>query len=200
MMNNTSSRANAFAQAEKMHRRAVTGSVLAGVLMMGLGLAIALSPLTAGVVLAYLITGGLSVYGGMQILAFLRAPRGQRSGLMLAGGVLLFFFSLFTLFSAVQSVYGTLAMISSLTSVVAFFTLLSAVVRFSLYTDSRDREVPGAAFLLVSSILNVMLGAFLLINPIAGWFSLSVVWGVYLGVSGFSLMVESLTEASRKPA
>lgn len=184
-------------QTEKARKRGIIGSVLAGILMIALGLVVAFSPLTAGISLAYLITGGLGVYGGMQTFSFFRTPREQRSGLMLANGILLIFFSLFTLFSALQSIYGTLAMISSLSSVIAFFTILGSVARFSAYIDTRDQQLPGSGFMLASSILNIILGGFLLINPIVSWFSLSIVWGIYLSVSGLSLMIESLSNAKR---
>lgn len=198
-MNRTTSTASISPQlqAEKLRKRGVIGSVLAGALLIVLGLVAAFSPLTAGVSLAYLLTGGLGLYGGMQTFAFFRTPREQRSSLMLANGLLLIFFSLFTLYSALQSIYGTLVMITLLSSVIAFFTILGAVARFSVYMDSRDQQLPGSGFMLASSILNVILGSFLLINPIVSWFSLSIAWGIYLSVSGLSLMIESFSSARR---
>ena len=46
---------------------------------------------------------------------------------------------------------------------------------------------------LTSGILNVILGIVLLTNPLASWFALSAVWGIYLSVSGLALLVESIS-------
>ena len=188
------------AQAAKMRKRGAIGGAAAGLLMAIFGGIAAFSPLLTGVSLAYLITGGLGLYGGMQTIAFFRTPREQRSGMTLVSGILLIFFSLFTLFSALSSAYGPLAMISALSSVIALFTVFGAAARFAIYMDIRGQQVPGATLLLVSSILNIVLGSLLLTNPIAGWFSLSIVWGIYLGISGLSLAIESLAGLLRHDA
>ena len=61
--------------------------LLSGLLLGGLGLFLLLSPIVAGVAIAYLITAGLLLYGISQTLAFFRVPKGERSGWSLLNGI-----------------------------------------------------------------------------------------------------------------
>lgn len=52
--------------------------------------------------------------------------------------------------------------------------------------------------MLVSGLLDTALGLMILASPVAGWFALSTLWGVYLGLSGGMLLGRSLLgEGSR---
>ena len=44
----------------------------------------------------------------------------------------------------------------------------------------RKYAVPGAGWMLAGGILNLLLTAVILINPLFGWFGISVIWGIYL--------------------
>ena len=171
----------------------IAGGVLIGTLMMGFGLLAAFAPVATGLSLAYVITAGLGIYGATQLAAWVRAGRQRRNGWTLGSGILLTGFSLFTLWSALQTTYGTAAMISVLATVAAFFTVLMGIGQFFTFDELRTHGTEGAGWVLTSGILNVLLGIVLLTNPIAGWFALSAVWGIYLSVSGLALLVESIS-------
>ena len=178
---------------ETPRKTGVASGVLIGTLMIGFGLLAAFAPVATGLSLAYVITAGLGVYGATQLVSLVRAVKERRSGWALANGILLTGFSLFTLWSAVQTTYGTVAMISVLATVVALFTVLSGIGQFFTFAELREHGTEGAGWVLTSGILNVILGIVLLTNPLASWFALSAVWGIYLSVSGLALLVESIS-------
>lgn len=178
---------------ETTPKSGIAGGVLIGTLMMGFGLLAAFAPVATGLSLAYVITAGLGIYGATQLAAWVRAGRQRRNGWTLGSGILLTGFSLFTLWSALQTSYGTAAMISVLATVAAFFTVLMGIGQFFTFDELRTHGTEGAGWVLTSGILNVLLGIVLLTNPIAGWFALSAVWGIYLSVSGLALLVESIS-------
>lgn len=178
---------------ETTQKSGIAGGVLIGTLMMGFGLLAAFAPVATGLSLACVITAGLGIYGATQLAAWVRAGRQRRNGWTLGSGILLTGFSLFTLWSALQTSYGTAAMISVLATVAAFFTVLMGIGQFFTFDELRTHGTEGAGWVLTSGILNVLLGIVLLTNPIAGWFALSAVWGIYLSVSGLALLVESIS-------
>ena len=45
--------------------------------------------------------------------------------------------------------------------------------------------------MLTSGILNLILTAIILINPVLGWFGITMIWGIYLTMSGLVLFAES---------
>ncbi|WP_367926027.1 HdeD family acid-resistance protein [uncultured Ruthenibacterium sp.] len=178
---------------DTVKKSGVVSGVLIGTLMMGFGLLAAFAPVATGLSLAYVITAGLGIYGATQLAAWVRAGRQRRNGWTLGGGILLTGFSLFTLWSALQTSYGTVVMISALATVAAFFTVLMGIGQFFTFDELRTHGTEGAGWVLTSGILNVILGIVLLTNPIASWFALSAVWGIYLSVSGLALLVESIS-------
>lgn len=170
-----------------------TTGIVAGLAMIAVGIAAAFAPMATGIALAYLITAGLGVYGGAQVLAFLRAPKELRSGWTLASGVVLAGFSIFTLWTSVQTAYGAAGMISALASVAAFFTVLGGIGQLLRFSEFREHGTEGAGWVLAGGVLNILMGLILLTNPLISWFALSTVWGIYLGVSGLALLAESLS-------
>ena len=178
---------------ETTQKSGVAGGVLIGTLMMGFGLLAAFAPVATGLSLAYVVAAGLGIYGAAQLASWVRAGRRRRSGWTLGSGILLTGFSLFTLWSALRTGCGTAVMISALAAAAAFFAVLMGVGQLFTFDELRTHGTEGAGWVLTSGILNVLLGVVLLTNPIAGWFALSAVWGIYLGVSGLALLVESIS-------
>ena len=172
----------------------VATGVIAGALMVGIGLIAALAPGFAGLSLAYLVTAGIGVYGAAQLAAFFQAPAGTRSKWTLIAGVLLVGSSLFTIWSSLQSAYGPLNMIASLSVAAAVFSFLLGITQFFSFGELREHQAKGAGWVLAGGVLNALLGIALLTNPIAGWMALSTAWGLYLGVSGAAVIAESLSE------
>lgn len=166
-------------------------SIVASIVLAVLGLLTFFTPISVGVGMAYLLTAGLMVYGISQTVAFFRAPKEARSGWSLVNGIMLLLFSGFTLWSGLSGVYGTLQMIASLSYVAGFLTIAAGISQISTFFALQ--RASGSGWIMASGILNLLLSLVILANPVASWFTLTSVWGIYLTVSGIALFAESLS-------
>ena len=165
--------------------------IVASIVLAVLGLLTFFTPISVGVGMAYLLTAGLMVYGISQTVAFFRAPKEARSGWTLVNGIMLLLFSGFTLWSGLSGVYGTLQMIASLSYVAGFLTIAAGISQISTFFALQ--RASGSGWIMASGILNLLLSLVILANPVASWFTLTSVWGIYLTVSGIALFAESLS-------
>lgn len=165
--------------------------IVASIVLAVLGLLTFFTPISVGVGMAYLLTAGLMVYGISQTVAFFRAPKEARSGWSLVNGIMLLLFSGFTLWSGLSGVYGTLQMIASLSYVAGFLTIAAGISQISTFFALQ--RASGSGWIMASGILNLLLSLVILANPVASWFTLASVWGIYLTVSGIALFAESLS-------
>lgn len=165
--------------------------IVASIVLAVLGLLTFFTPISVGVGMAYLLTTGLMVYGISQTVAFFRAPKEARSGWSLVNGIMLLLFSGFTLWSGLSGVYGTLQMIASLSYVAGFLTIAAGISQISTFFALQ--RASGSGWIMASGILNLLLSLVILANPVASWFTLTSVWGIYLTVSGIALFAESLS-------
>lgn len=165
--------------------------IVASIVLAVLGLLTFFTPISVGVGMAYLLTTGLMVYGISQTVAFFRAPKEARSGWSLVNGIMLLLFSGFTLWSGLSGVYGTLQMIASLSYVAGFLTIAAGISQISTFFALQ--RASGSGWIMASGILNLLLSLVILANPVASWFILTSVWGIYLTVSGIALFAESLS-------
>lgn len=183
----TDAAGSAAADSHPVNRK--TG-IVASILLAILGLLTFFTPISMGVGMAYLLTAGLLVYGISQTAAFFRAPKETRSGWSLVNGIMLLF-SGFTLWSGLSGVYGTLQMIASLSYVAGFLTIAAGISQISTFFALQ--RASGSGWIMASGILNLLLSLVILANPVASWFTLTSVWGIYLTVSGIALFAESLS-------
>lgn len=165
--------------------------IVASIVLAVLGLLTFFTPISVGMGMAYLLTAGLMVYGISQTVAFFRAPKEARSGWSLVNGIMLLLFSGFTLWSGLSGVYGTLQMIASLSYVAGFLTIAAGISQISTFFALQ--RASGSGWIMASGILNLLLSLVILANPVASWFTLASVWGIYLTVSGIALFAESLS-------
>lgn len=165
--------------------------IVASIVLAVLGLLTFFTPISVGMGMAYLLTAGLMVYGISQTVAFFRAPKEARSGWSLVNGIMLLLFSGFTLWSGLSGVYGTLQMIASLSYVAGFLTIAAGISQSSTFFALQ--RASGSGWIMASGILNLLLSLVILANPVASWFTLTSVWGIYLTVSGIALFAESLS-------
>ncbi|MBT9683756.1 DUF308 domain-containing protein [Pseudoflavonifractor sp. MCC625] len=165
--------------------------LLSGLLLGGLGLFLLLSPIVAGVAIAYLITAGLLLYGISQTLAFFRVPKGERSGWSLLNGILLMLFAGLSMWIALSGPAGLFPLIESLSYAAGFLTASAGVIQISAFYALYKAKLSGAGWVLAGGILNLLLSVVILLNPIVSWFSLTALWGVYLLVSAIALSAES---------
>ena len=164
----------------------------AGLVMIGIGALALFKPLLAGISLGYLITMGLGIYGAAQIAAYLREPAAARDGGALASGLTLAILSLFALWASFQTPLGLVGMLTGLAVASAFFALLQGLGRIVAFSQQQNDRAEGGGWILADGVLNLLLGFAILVTPLAGWFAISTVWGIYLGVSGLALIAQTL--------
>lgn len=168
-----------------------TTGIIVSVILMILGLLTFLNPFSLGVGLSYIITIGLGVYGVSGIVTYFRVPREHRNGWTLANGIIISVLAVLMLWTALGNSYGTIQMVSTLAFAIGFMSLLGGIDQIKAFSMLRRYSVPGAGWMLTSGILNLILTAIILINPVLGWFGITMIWGIYLTMSGLVLFAES---------
>lgn len=168
-----------------------TGGVIVSIVMMILGLLTFLNPFSLGLGLSYIVTAGLGIYGIANIVAYFRVQPVHRNGWTLANGIILSLLSALMLWTALGNTYGSVQMVTLLAFAMGFLTLLGGIAQIQSFVILRRSSVPGAGWMLAGGIFNLALTLILLINPLVGWIGITMIWGLYLTVSGLSLFAES---------
>ena len=168
-----------------------TTGIIFSLIMMILGMFAFLNPFALGTSLSYIITIGLGIYGVTSIVAYFRVTPKERNGWTLANGIILSALAVLMLWTALGNAYGSVQMITTLAFAIGFLALLGGIDQIRSFILLRKYAVPGAGWMLAGGILNLLLTAVILINPLFGWFGISVIWGIYLTVSGLVLFAES---------
>lgn len=170
--------------------------IIISIIMIALGLLAAFVSLPFGIGLGFIATAGLGIYGIAQIITYFHTPPAHRNGWKLANGVLLLLFSLFILLGSFGNIYGSFQLISVITFSIGFFTLSNGIDQLNTFFVLRKKKIDGSGWLLAGGIINLMLSIFMIINPVLSWFSLSVIWGGYLIISGIAFLAETLSGRS----
>jgi uncharacterized membrane protein HdeD (DUF308 family) len=90
----------------------------------------------------------------------------------------------------VLSILAPLAASLAATIIIGVALAVSGVIRF--VHSFEERQSPGFAWHLLSSIIYFAAGVVLLANPLAGMFTLTLVLGILFVISGFLKFVRSL--------
>ncbi len=167
--------------------------IIISIIMVALGLFAFIDPFSLGVGLAYVVTIGLGIYGVSNIVTYFKTEPDSRNGWTLANGIILTVLAVLMLWTALGKDYGSIQMLSTLSFAIGFFTLIAGIDQIQAFNVLRKAEVPGSGLMLASGIMNLFLTLLILINPLFGWFGLSVIWGLYLTVSGIIIFAESCT-------
>lgn len=175
-------------------RRVCTGGVAVGALLAGLGSAALFAPMLLGWSLAAILMVSFALYGGAQLAAYWETEPDRRSPWTLLGGLALMGFAGFALWTAFATPYGGAALIATLASAVAFFTVVQGISQVITFSEMRRRGTPGAGWVLAGGLLNLAAGNLIVLQPLAGWLAVSTVWGIYLMLSGLALVAESLSD------
>ena len=148
-----------------------------------------------------MVTVGLGIYGVSNIVTYFKVEPELRNGWTLANGIILTVLAVFMLWTALGHSYGSIQLLSTLTFAIGFFTLIGGINQIQnalsqsiqMFNVLRKESVPGSGLMLASGIMNLFLTLLILINPLFGWFGISVIWGLYLTISGIILFAESCT-------
>lgn len=172
-----------------------TGIAISAIMIV-LGIIAAFFPLPLGMGIGFIATAALGIYGVTQVITYIQTRPEYRNSWTLTGGILLLLFSLFLFWGSLGNAYGSLQLVSVITFSVGFFTLSNGIDQINAFSVLRKKEIAGTGWLLAGGILNLILSAFMIINPLFTWFSLSIVWGIYLILSGIAFLAETLSGRS----
>lgn len=164
------------------------GVLIAAAILAVMGLTALFFPLVVGTGIAYLITGGLLLYGISQIMLFFQESTEARSGWSLTNGIIVMIFSGITLISALLSKTGTLEMIAAVSSFQGAFTASFGVSQIAVAFAER-KKISGFGWGMVSGGLSLLLSLFMCFNPIVSWFTITTMWGIYLIAASAVLLV-----------
>lgn len=172
------------------HGNKVAGIIIA-ICMVLLGIAIFVAPLIVGLSMAYLITIGFVLDGIFQIVSYARVPADKRNGWTLANGIILVLVGIMILAEALGGQYGQLNMMATLSFSIGFIALFGGIVGISSYSTCKKAKEKGAGFILANGIINLILGIMIICAPLMGWFTVEMIFGIYLIIGGIALFAEA---------
>lgn len=167
------------------------GGIIVSICMIILGILIFLAPVITGLGIAYVITVGFIVFGFYSVIAYIRTPRDYKNGWTLANGIIYILLGVLILAEALGGKIGQVEMLSTFAFLIGFFALFGGITQISSYGIYKNSGAKGAGLLLLSGIINIILGIIVICSPLAGWFAVEWVFGIYLIVGGIALFAEA---------
>lgn len=166
-------------------RRARRTGVVAGVVMVALGVLCALSPWGALSVVQVLIAAAVAVMGVAQIASYAHAPALFRDPSLIVLGILNIVLGLLV---ATMPVEGTGV---ALTLVLAIVLLVSGVQRLSFASQMRFFRLPTSSVTTLGGVLDIILAIVFFVWPLAAAVMLNYFIAAYLVVGGALAIVEA---------
>lgn len=161
-----------------------TGIVVA-ICMIVLGIVFSIWPLIAGSVAFFIASIGFIVYGVYQIYVYVRTPHDYKNGWTLANGIIYIILGILLLME------GAAARLETFAFLLGFVAMYTGIMQCAGFGALRRADEPGAGWMLVSGILNIILSIFLLMTPFAAVWAMAYVLGIYLIIGGVALFAES---------
>ena len=135
--------------------------LISGVLIAILGISMLFTPLENLVTLALFIGIAMLVSGISEIVSFCGEEKGQRSGWMLASGIITTLLGIWTFFGR-----GTAALIAILPFIFAVWVMTSSIMRIGGSVALKSEGFSQWGWLLAFGIVGTILGFILLFTPV----------------------------------
>ena len=147
-------------------------------------------PDIAGLGIAYLITAGFFIYGILKVITWANTPKEIRSGFFLADGVISALLGGMILFDALKGPVGQVEMLVTISLTAGFLSVFNGISMTASYKKKKKNGFGLTGFFLAGGILRLLLGIMIIMNPIAGWFTLQWSWGILFIITGIALLFE----------
>jgi uncharacterized membrane protein HdeD (DUF308 family) len=165
--------------------------IIAAIAMVLFGILFVALPLDMAYLTEIFAMCGFIAYGVYRIVAYVRTPAGSRMGWTLANGILSVVLGALIIFSPAEVVIEVFAFLLG-------FLAISGGINQMVMSGAIKRETGvSPALIIVSGVINIAMGVFLVISPFALTAALEFVFGIYLVVGGITLAIETIAWGGR---
>jgi len=184
-------------QAKEAYEKRKWLGIVVSIIMVGLGVGVFFVPASGGIIVMFLMAIGLIIKGISDIIFFAQAPKGTRSGWMLAGGIVWIVLSTILIVGYLtRDITGKFFMWGTIETFLAFmvgFTMIfSGINSFCAMREVRAMG-QSVAPLVFSGIIGILAGMVCLSYPIGAIITLTIFYSIFLIVSGVSLFIQSVS-------
>jgi uncharacterized membrane protein HdeD (DUF308 family) len=166
--------------------------IVAAVAMILFGMLFVAIPLEMAYLTEIFAMCGFVVYGVFRIAAYIRTPAESRVGWTLANGIIAVVLGFLIVFAPPGVVIETFAFI------LGFLAVSSGINQIAMSGAIKRETGANPAWIIISGIINLIVGIFLVISPLAFTAALEFVFGIYLIVGGIALIIEVIGQKSRR--
>lgn len=168
---------------EFVRQNRVWGCIVAACMVV-LGIMFVAAPVRTNYAWMVVATIGFIVYGAYLIYVYIRTPSGYRDGWTLANGILFILLGFLVLWDNPREMYLTYAF------TLGFLCVTGGILQCTNFGVIHGAGESGAAWVLISGILNIIVGVFFLFAPFAATWAMAYVAGIYLIVGGIALFAQ----------
>lgn len=174
-------------------KNAKKAGIVISIIMILLGICLFVKPVGSNAVMIWLLVLGVLLDGIHKVVTYFRMPRMGRDGFLLASGILLIITSLILIGYGANYEFAITASLETCAAfMIAFTCIFTGVGR--LCGSEYVRLLGGSkGMAILSGILDILCGIVIICQPLFGLFTLTIVFGLYLTVSGIALLVRFIS-------
>ncbi len=163
-----------------------SGLICLGTLMTVLGILCIIWPIQSVVVMGYVLSVAMIVFGIFRIAAYTQIPYFLRTGVGMLNGILDILLGIMLIFSGKETIAATLSFLF------AFDLIAAGIEEISAGNKAKFFEFDGSGTFTASGVINIIVGIILLFMPVASIITLSILIIVFLLTKGIMLIVEGV--------
>ena len=161
-------------------------SIIAGIIMLVLGVLAIIWPLRTVVVMAYIMAAAFVVFGIAKILTYTKLPQYLRMGLVLLNGILDVLIGVMLVFS------GTKAMVYTLAFFFAFELIATGIEEVAIGSRVKFFGYESSGNFTAGGVINIVVGSILLFMPGASLLTLSMIVVFFLITKGIVCIADGV--------
>lgn len=165
---------------------------IASVFMILTGILCIIYPVSTTYFLEVLASIALLAFGIWEVVRYVQRPLFVRTGVSLASGILNIILAILLLTSPAETMLSSFGFLFGLDLLMLGFEQVTAAGRF------RAIGASGTGWLTADGIMNIIIGIFLLLVPVASIFAVSTIIAIYLIFGGVNLFMMSLNARNLK--
>lgn len=159
---------------------------IAAFLMILIGVLCFIFPVATTYFLEVVASIALLLFGGWEIVMYMRSSPVLRSGAMLVSGILNVILAIMLLLSPVETVLATFGLLFAMNLLIIGFEQLTVSGRL------RAVGVVETSWVTVNGVINLIAGIILLFMPMASAVAVTFVLAMYLLFAGITLLIECI--------